>query len=663
MTLTLSKQSDQTSLDETVALLAASIDESKEELDESKEELDESDIQDSCYNDTIEDYYLLEAKIQSLTPLQNIANLDDESFTRETGFKMKNRRDYPYIACNKTNYGNTDIIYFKYLSGANIQDFYPCTFYFFSSANKETKSFEYNPSYNMSRIASPANVKYYVEVLPGSETTYFIKDLRDKIVMVVQGYEDGTFKMVNIDDLLSNKIISPTSVEYTIGQLERYKEFALSGDLSVSINGQLNEFSYGQRQELEIKDENGNYRTYIAPFKSKYICFYTDNKKYESASQFSVNYVFIDGKSYSIYSFLNNPFLYSALSFTPRRWRKLENGKLMINYEAEYKEPPLIIYTPPKYIVMRGQVIEDNNGINYEYDTNQRGFIAIIDQETMEAEKTICLEGITRPEIYAVGNNYLVFNRNRYSSTQTVSENRTPIYLLRDDFSVKSCLVPDEGETFLDVAWIADRFLVFCGTTTTHGFLDYNNPLVVVWDTQANITYKEYSPIERAKDFLYTKIVKLPLDCFAVQYNFNEFDSFAIKDIILKRLKLERQESEGYLRELLERDEYLTKRIIAKSIYEFKKTDRDLTEYLKTGRDVYVTFIFTYTFKEDGTGNSALYTTTNGLRTPYDSPDPIRWEVKNGKLIVYMDEYDYTYDIIDDGEELLEEGPDHNYYK
>lgn len=64
-------------------------------------------------------------------------------------------------------------------------------------------------------------------------------------------------------------------------------------------------------------------------------------------------------------------------------------------------------YTSPKYIVMAGQLIEVNSGVNYKYDMNQRGFIAIIDQETMKADKNICLEGITRPEIHSIGNNYI----------------------------------------------------------------------------------------------------------------------------------------------------------------------------------------------------------------------------------------------------------------
>lgn len=108
------------------------------------------------------------------------------------------------------------------------------------------------------------------------------------------------------------------------------------------------------------------------------------------------------------------------------------------------------------------------------------------------------------------------------------------LYLLRDDFSVKGCYIPDEGETFLDVAWIADRFLVFCGTTKSHGYLDYDNPLLVVWDTQTNQTYKEYSSIKKTKGFLYTKIVKLPQDCLAVLFNVEASDTYAIKDIIAK---------------------------------------------------------------------------------------------------------------------------------
>lgn len=486
--------------------------------------------------------------------------MDADSLSKETGVNLSQSSidDDPYIAYNKTKYGSTDIIRIHYT--VNDYDFYPCTINFYSSVNGKYKRFEYRPEVGMQKIASPANMKYYVEVWPGdNETAYFIKNLRDKTVMMVAGNKDGSFEEIDdieiANNLLATNTISPICFEFTEDQLKRYKEYAHGGSPSVSIGDSLEGFGSGG---LELKDENGNYRTYVAPFKSSYISFYTDDNEsamwtevvgggyHVPSSQVRMQYVLIDGKSYSIASVLNNPYLKSAVFITPQCWRKLDNGKLMINYEAAYQENPQIIYSSPKYIVMAGQLIEVNSGVNYKYDMNQRGFIAIIDQETMKADKNICLEGITRPEIHSIGNNYIVFNRDYYTYKKqhkltdydkkqlAISKDRAPIYLLRDDFSVKGCYIPDEGETFLDVAWIADRFLVFCGTTKSHGYLDYDNPLLVVWDTQTNQTYKEYSSIKKTKGFLYTKIVKLPQDCLAVLFNVEASDTYAIKDIIAK---------------------------------------------------------------------------------------------------------------------------------
>ena len=529
-------------------------------LDESEGKSNCSGTQDSYYDDKIEEYHPIEARIKSLTPLQNIAGMDADSLSKETGVNLSQSSidDDPYIAYNKTKYGSTDIIRIHYT--VNDYDFYPCTINFYSSVNGKYKRFEYRPEVGMQKIASPANMKYYVEVWPGdNETAYFIKNLRDKTVMMVAGNKDGSFEEIDdieiANNLLATNTISPICFEFTEDQLKRYKEYAHGGSPSVSIGDSLEGFGSGG---LELKDENGNYRTYVAPFKSSYISFYTDDNEsamwtevvgggyHVPSSQVRMQYVLIDGKSYSIASVLNNPYLKSAVFITPQCWRKLDNGKLMINYEAAYQENPQIIYSSPKYIVMAGQLIEVNSGVNYKYDMNQRGFIAIIDQETMKADKNICLEGITRPEIHSIGNNYIVFNRDYYTYKKqhkltdydkkqlAISKDRAPIYLLRDDFSVKGCYIPDERETFLDVAWIADRFLVFCGTTKSHGYLDYDNPLLVVWDTQTNQTYKEYSSIKKTKGFLYTKIVKLPQDCLAVLFNVEASDTYAIKDIIAK---------------------------------------------------------------------------------------------------------------------------------
>lgn len=529
-------------------------------LDESEGKSNCSGTQDSYYDDKIEEYHPIEARIKSLTPLQNIAGMDADSLSKETGVNLSQSSidDDPYIAYNKTKYGSTDIIRIHYT--VNDYDFYPCTINFYSSVNGKYKRFEYRPEVGMQKIASPANMKYYVEVWPGdNETAYFIKNLRDKTVMMVAGNKDGSFEEIDdieiANNLLATNTISPICFEFTEDQLKRYKEYAHGGSPSVSIGDSLEGFGSGG---LELKDENGNYRTYVAPFKSSYISFYTDDNEsamwtevvgggyHVPSSQVRMQYVLIDGKSYSIASVLNNPYLKSAVFITPQCWRKLDNGKLMINYEVAYQENPQIIYSSPKYIVMAGQLIEVNSGVNYKYDMNQRGFIAIIDQETMKADKNICLEGITRPEIHSIGNNYIVFNRDYYTYKKqhkltdydkkqlAISKDRAPIYLLRDDFSVKGCYIPDERETFLDVAWIADRFLVFCGTTKSHGYLDYDNPLLVVWDTQTNQTYKEYSSIKKTKGFLYTKIVKLPQDCLAVLFNVEASDTYAIKDIIAK---------------------------------------------------------------------------------------------------------------------------------
>lgn len=327
-------------------------------LDESEGKSNCSGTQDSYYDDKIEEYHPIEARIKSLTPLQNIAGMDADSLSKETGVNLSQSSidDDPYIAYNKTKYGSTDIIRIHYT--VNDYDFYPCTINFYSSVNGKYKRFEYRPEVGMQKIASPANMKYYVEVWPGdNETAYFIKNLRDKTVMMVAGNKDGSFEEIDdieiANNLLATNTISPICFEFTEDQLKRYKEYAHGGSPSVSIGDSLEGFGSGG---LELKDENGNYRTYVAPFKSSYISFYTDDNEsamwtevvgggyHVPSSQVRMQYVLIDGKSYSIASVLNNPYLKSAVFITPQCWRKLDNGKLMINYEAAYQENPQIIY-------------------------------------------------------------------------------------------------------------------------------------------------------------------------------------------------------------------------------------------------------------------------------------------------------------------------------
>ena len=211
-------------------------------------------------------------------------------------------------------------------------------------------------------------------------------------------------------------------------------------------------------------------------------------------------------------------------------------NKLLLTTNVTYADEPFVTYTPPKYIVFAGQLLEVNSGINYDVPLYNVGHLHLINTSTMNSD-LITLEGISNVFMkYEPKGEYIYFmdksvygeeNWNRGTERHmAISQNQSPIYIASIDTSsngsliLKTAIVPKEGDVIIDIQRSVDgEYIYLCGSTTKQGYVGYENGILIILKKN-NDTYEEIVRYRsKNKDRYYSKIVVLDNENICLKYD------------------------------------------------------------------------------------------------------------------------------------------------
>lgn len=210
--------------------------------------------------------------------------------------------------------------------------------------------------------------------------------------------------------------------------------------------------------------------------------------------------------------------------------------KLLLTANVTYADKPYITYTQPQYIILAGQLLEVNSGINYNVPLYEVSHLCLIDPSTMNSE-LITLEGISNVFMkYDKRGEYVYFmNKSGYGQenwnkgTQrhtTISQNQSPIYVASMDkvfngnITIHTAIIPKEGDVITDIQRSpCGEYIYLCGSTTKQGYVGYENGIFIVLKKNNNI-YEEVARYRgKNKDRYYSEIVVLDNENVCLKYD------------------------------------------------------------------------------------------------------------------------------------------------
>lgn len=213
------------------------------------------------------------------------------------------------------------------------------------------------------------------------------------------------------------------------------------------------------------------------------------------------------------------------------------NNMFLLSYTLTFSEVASVIYTEPKYTVVAGQLFEVNDGVNYDVQMYDVAGLSLFDTRTMKAvpNTTIHLKGISTPRLRYSKNHIYYYDlseyRIRYQDGShmnsdvigTMSQAGTPIYLLNVDQSqiiVESQIHPEDGDVVCDLQETS-KYICYCGSNKKHGYVGYENPVLVVIDKDSKKAVARYNGNhgEGRKDRFFNKMYVLDDDHILLMYN------------------------------------------------------------------------------------------------------------------------------------------------
>ena len=206
----------------------------------------------------------------------------------------------------------------------------------------------------------------------------------------------------------------------------------------------------------------------------------------------------------------------NAILVAPRGYFFLNNSKLLLVVTITYKDHTEITETIPTYVLIGGSAIQVDDGTHEKVYTRDRSYLVLLDSETLQHERTIPFPDVENPLLFYSKDGFILVNKKRYVAPNShynygydeysISDNQSSIYFISPEWAV-SKFIPEKGETLLDIADVDDNHYVLCGTTKSHGYIDYNNPLVLVIDKEDHQSFHYYGDVNSdTKDVLYVKM-------------------------------------------------------------------------------------------------------------------------------------------------------------
>lgn len=263
-----------------------------------------------------------------------------------------------------------------------------------------------------------------------------------------------------------------------------------------------------------------------------------------------LNMMKIGEKTTPISSCFEEPTFNKNVLAIPRQYLRLKfkentDDIILFSYLLSYPEVASVVYTQPKSVFMAGQLIEVNSGVNYDVRMKDVPGLSLFDPKTMKAipNTTIHLEGIKKPKMKYSKNKIYYYSLSEYdyvsneinriygkrdgSWLNVMSQAGTPIYILgakQSQIVVESQINPADGDVICDLQETSN-YICYCGTNKKHGYVGYENPVLVVLDKvskKAVARYNGNNGKERKDKFFYEMYV---LDDDHLLLLYNDFPS------------------------------------------------------------------------------------------------------------------------------------------
>lgn len=263
----------------------------------------------------------------------------------------------------------------------------------------------------------------------------------------------------------------------------------------------------------------------------------------------NLNMLKIGEQTTSVFSCFDEPNADKAELVNPEQYIIVadENGinnLFLLSYTLTFSEVASVIYTEPKYTVVAGQLFEVNDGVNYDVQMYDVAGLSLFDTRTMKAvpNTTIHLKGISTPRLRYSKNHIYYYDlseyRIRYQDGShmnsdvigTMSQAGTPIYLLNVDQSqitAESRINPEDGDVVCDLQETS-KYICYCGTNKKHGYVGYENPVLVIIDKDSKRAVARYNGNhgEGRKDRFFYKMYVLDDDHLLMMYNDYHYGNF-----------------------------------------------------------------------------------------------------------------------------------------
>lgn len=260
----------------------------------------------------------------------------------------------------------------------------------------------------------------------------------------------------------------------------------------------------------------------------------------------NLNMLKIGEQTTSVFSCFDEPNADKAELINPVQYIVIpvENGNnnlILLSYTLTFSEVASVIYTDPKYTVVAGQLFEVNDGVNYDVQMFDVAGLSLFDVRTMKAvpNTTIHLKRISKPRLKYSWSHIYYYNLSEYrcmfpedyenghqlrnSSINVMSQSGTPIYVLGIDQSrivAESQINPEDGDVVCDLQETS-KYICYCGSNKKHGYVGYENPVLVVIDKDSKKAVARYNGNhgEGRKDRFFNKMYVLDDDHILLMYN------------------------------------------------------------------------------------------------------------------------------------------------
>ena len=265
-----------------------------------------------------------------------------------------------------------------------------------------------------------------------------------------------------------------------------------------------------QGGKVEIPDGKGNIYTFPAPYscdKGMGIVFYSNLRPAKdsdvtwltelhgqtySLDQLDMNMIKIGNSTNSLKTCFHNLEWDKVGVLIPDNVITIKNtSNTYLAYTVVYEESvPRQVWDQALRIK---EVFPDFLPVDYvkeHYGYSRQSVISEINNFSMQVVNSTTLMGVYHPKMVMSGTRKSIYC---YSQGKVIEHN-SPFYSLNSsNLSVDWVFTPEEGEHFSDFEEVLNgRYLIFVGYTKNHGYIGYENPIIVVFDTSEKKQYRWY---------------------------------------------------------------------------------------------------------------------------------------------------------------------------